>query len=317
MLDRTTLIRGPALITWNSFEYYSKDDIVLNMDQKTFELITSCHGKVDERIDDRQIEVSFTPCGEWESASKTGLFVGASTVAGASWYGATDLPMVIKTLSGRQLTLHNVNITKIPSLILSANKTLIGPVTFRALNVNSVDWDAAASLMTDAATTFTNFALFSTAAIVTQGYSGVWTGKTGFAALQTVDGFQVDFDLKISPVEVDSYGCIDYTFEYLDVTCRCQPIGPTVAEAIAAQGLQGASAARGRSLNSISADLIMSSLALTNPVVAAAEVFRLNNACLISAKLNYGTKSLRHGEFVWKATREFSAGVLAPVYVIT
>ncbi len=147
MLDRTTILRGPALINWNSYEYYSKDDIVVNMDQKTFEIITSAHGKVDDRIDDRQVEVSFTPCGEWEAASKTGLYVGASTTAGSSWYGATDLPMIIKTLSGQQLTLNNVNITKIPSLFLSATKTLIGPVSFRALNVKSADWDNAASML--------------------------------------------------------------------------------------------------------------------------------------------------------------------------
>lgn len=317
MLNRTTILRGPALLTWNGYEYYSKDDIQLKMDQKTFEIITSAHGKVDERIDDRMVELTFTPCGEWEADTKTGLFPGASTVAGASWYGATDLPLVIKTLTGRQLTLHNTNISKIPSLMFSANKTLIGPVTMRALNINATEWDAAASMMTDAATTFTNFNNFSTAAIVTRGYNAAWAGKTGFTALDNVDGFTVDFDLKLNPVEVDAWGVVDFTFDYLDVTLKCQPIGPTVAEAMAAlAGLQGTSAARGRSLNAGSADFVISTIAGTNPVVAAAVAFTLNSANLISANLNYGTKALRHGEFIWKATREFNAGALQPIFVI-
>jgi hypothetical protein len=316
-IDRTTLIRGPAIITWNTYEYYSKDDIVVKFGMSTFDVNTSAMGKVDERLDDRMIEVSFTPVGEWEAASKVGLFPGGSAAAGSSWFGASDLPLVITCIDGtRKLTLHNAQITKIPSLLFGATKTLIGPVTFRAINVNNVEWSNAAAVCTEAAGTgsASSFTNFSAIAVLTQGYTAAWGAITGFTALNSVDGFQADFDLSLVPVTVDSIGLVDYTFDKLDLTLKCQPIGPTTAQMIAALeagGMQGTGAARGKSLNATPVD--------HNFVISSATVtpfFTARNMSLVSADINYGTQSLRHGECVWKSIRKFTTGTLDAVFTI-
>lgn len=311
-LNRTALIRGPANITWNSKNYYSQGDIVVKITKETFDVITSAHGLVDQRVSERVTEITFTPAGEWETSDFEALFPGATTIPGASWFGSSDLPLVIQPINASQnkITFTSANIVRPPQLILSSVKTLMGPVTFRALNKNAAAWSDAASLLTVAAGTPSDTA-FSAAAIKTQPYIGAWGSVTGFTTLHTIDGWTVDFDLQLEPFNVDAYGVLDMTFQRMDVTARCMPIGPTEAQATSALALQDTGAIRGRSLNAGSADLVLSSLAAAD---TGTTFLTLNSVNLLSADINYGMNTNRHGEFVWRTSREFSSGVVAAVF---
>ena len=147
--DRTARIAGPAQISWNSVTMMSKGDIIVRIGKTLFNVDVDAFGTVDSRVDDRNIEITFTPDGRWASAGgKTVLFPGGSTVIGQSWIGATDKPMVITPLNGKPITFHNVVLTGIPDINFGAVNTWIGPSTFRALNVNNVEWSNAASVWT-------------------------------------------------------------------------------------------------------------------------------------------------------------------------
>lgn len=314
-LNRTALIRGPANITWNSFTYYTQGDITVKLSKETFDIITSAHGLVDQRVTERVTEVSFTPAGEWEDGPFQALFPGAATIPGASWYGSSDLPLVIQPINASQnkITFTNANINKPPQLILSAVKTLMGPVTFRCLNKNNVAWSDAASLLTVAAGTPSD-AAFSDTAIKTQPYLAAWGSVAGFTAVHTIDGWTIDFNLQLEPFNTDAYGVLDMTFVRCDVTAKCMPIGPTEAQATAALAIQDTGAIRGASLNAGGANLVISAIAAD---ATTATFLTLNQTNLISADINYGMNSNRHGEFEWRTSRKFTTGAVQPVFAFT
>lgn len=311
--DRTARIAGPAQITWNGATIMTKGDIIVKIGKKLFNVDVDAFGTVDTRVDDRNIEITFTPDGRWASSGgKTVLFPGGSTVIGQSWVGATDLPMVITPLNGKPITFHNVVLTKIPDLNFTAVNTWIGPATFVALNVNNVEWSNAASVWTIAASgTLTDFTGYAASDIITKGVKLTWGSKTGFVGIDVMDGIQVSFDLQIEPQIVDAYGLVDFTFVKLDVMVRAKPIGVTENNVLTALALQDTGAARGSSNVAGSADILVKDLAGTT-------LFNANsmNFADAGAALAYGARSNRTQEMEWRSNREFSAGALVAPFVV-
>ncbi len=144
-LALTSLIRGPANVTVGANVYYSQGDVSITMVKETFDVSTSAHGIVDTRESDQQIEISFTPAGEYEGDA-TGpfisLFPGATTVPGSSWFGASGAgtTIVVEPINEQtgdsKHTFHCAKIIRIPQLILAATKPMLGAVTFRAILSN-------------------------------------------------------------------------------------------------------------------------------------------------------------------------------------
>lgn len=315
-LNRTALIRGPANITWNGHTYYSQGDIVCRITKEIFDVMTSAHGVVATRLAERTVEVSFTPAGEWETTAFEALFPGASTIPGASWFGSSDLPFVIQPINSSQnkITLTNANIVRPPQLILSATKTLMGPVTFRALNKNNAAWSDAAALLAAASGTPADVTL-NPSAIKTQPYTAAWGALSGFTALHTIDGWTLDFDLQLAPFNVDAYGTLDMTFQRMDVSARAKPVGTALTEALSltAMKIQDTGVLRGGDAGPSGGvgDMVWSSLAAAD---TGTTFFTAYNMHLISAGLNYGMNSNRFDEYVWKTNRVFSSGAVGPVF---
>lgn len=311
--DRTARIAGPAKIDWNGVVIYTKGDIQVKLGKKLFDIPVDAFGTVDSRVDDRDIEITFTPDGRWAAlGGKTVLFPGGTKVIGASWIGATDLPLVITPLNGKPVTFGNAFLKGLPSLLWSAVNTLIGPVTFRAININAAEWSNAASIMSiGASAAFTDFTGYAASDILTKGVKLSWTGKTGFTSVDVADGIAVDFELQTEDQVVDAYGVVDVIFSRLDVTVKCKPMGVTEDDIITALALQNTGAARGASNNAGSADILIKDL-------AGATLFTANsmNFADAGAALAYGARTNRTQELVWKSSREFSAGALVAPFVI-
>jgi hypothetical protein len=314
-MERARLLTGPAIITWDGGTYFSNGDIIADFGQETFDVTVSSLGVVSTRQADRQIKISFTPSGEW-SGEKAKLFPYASTRIGASIFGATDRPLVIATLDGtKSFTFNNVALTKMPSLFFHPLRTLTGPVEFTALGPDDSEWDSvvtAEQLFTISDITAPTFAAFTEADIITRPYKVDWapSGITGFNPFETEEGFQVDFDLQLVPKGTSSDGIIDYRFQNLKVTARCNPIGPTEDELTAALRLQGTGAGRGRSLSSVMADLIFTDKTTDT------EVFRAKNMALVSSQLAHGDVTNRFLGTVWSSQRKITAGVPDAWFVI-
>jgi hypothetical protein len=305
-LTRTSIVRGPAIVTFGGATFYSKDDIKLTTENETFDIDVSAYGKVDERVNRRKMTVSFTPSGAW--AALATLFPYGSTVVGSSVFG-TDSPLVIQTLAGTTLTFAAAAVTRMPSLHLSASKTLFGPVEFTCLGRDNTAWSATSSVYTTASNPFSDTS-FVESGIITQSYSIAWGSSVPWNSLQTKDGVAVEFELGLDPVETDAEGLVDMTLTRLTAVAKMKPVGLTEAQVLAALGLQGTGAARGRSLNAGGQTLNING--------ASGQVnIALNGANLKGAEQLFGAKSLRVEQIAFVTTRNFASGVPGPVFTVS
>jgi hypothetical protein len=303
-IARSTILRGPAIVQFDGATFYTKGDIVANIDIETLEINASLYGKVDERLINRAGIVRFEPVGEWESLAV--LFPYGSTLLGASMMGAVDKPLVIWTQDGKKITFAAACITRMPSIMLSAKKTLLGEVEFMTLGPDNKAWNDAVDKFVKIESIAFPASSFSSAAVITQPYVAAW-GIAPWDSIKTVDGWTVDFDLSYDPLEVDTEGKIDLTLGSLGVSARATPLGITEQQLADALKIQDASAARGRSLNSVGTDL-----AITGTSVSVT----LTKAALKAGGYAFGPTTPRIGELTWVATRTISGGVVSPLFVV-
>ncbi len=304
MPTRSSILRGPAVVTFNGATLYSKGDITLTMELQTFNVDTAIHGKVDERVSDRVTRISFTPDGQFESQSV--IWPYASMSLGASVFGSTDLPLVIKTVEGKTLTFKAAAITKMPSLVLASTKTMLGDIEFTCIGQENTTWTTDSSLVTVASAAFSD-TTFAPSSILTQPYTGAWGASSPWSSISTMDGWQVDFDLQLEPVVTDADGLVDMTFASLEVSAKCRPLGILETDVINALRIQGVGNARGRSLQLNSNDLV---------ITGTGAVITVKSAQLKSGPQMFGAGQLRIGELVWVATRKFTAGVASPLFSV-
>jgi hypothetical protein len=215
--DRTTIVRGPCKITYDGATFYSKGGVTLTMNQSTFDKEVDAYGMVGKAKTDMQIVVEFEPVGEIESLAI--LFPFAGTAIGASIYGATDKPLVIVALD-QTYTIHNAAITKLPSLRCTANNTQLGSVQFTGLVKNSANPNALISYYTASAGAAIG-TLLDPSLIIAAPY----TATLGASSFSSSDGFEISFDLALTPIVVDGIGTVSMALGNIGATVSCTPIG--------------------------------------------------------------------------------------------
>ena len=217
-IDRTTIIRGPAKITYDTATFYSKGGISLTFTNSTFDKETDGFGIVNRAKTDLQIVVEFEPVGEIEELAK--LYPYGSTAIGASIYGSTDKPLVI-VAQGNTYTINNAQITSLPNIRCTANNTAFGSIQFTGLIENSGDPSTLADYY--AVTQSGTFAdtVFDPSKLITAPYTATLGGSTTF---YSEAGFEIAFDLSLTPVTVDGIGTVDMTLANLGATITCIPI---------------------------------------------------------------------------------------------
>jgi len=77
----STILGGPAVVQYRGASFFSKGNITLTNNKQTFPIVTDRFQKVDERVSDEELKVSFEPAGEFENLSV--LWPYASTVLGS------------------------------------------------------------------------------------------------------------------------------------------------------------------------------------------------------------------------------------------
>ena len=305
-LSRSSILRGPAVITFNGATFYSKDDIKLITELDTFDIEISAFGKIDERVRNRKITVSFTPSGAWTDLAT--LFPYAAMPVGSSLF-PTDNPLVIQTLAGSVLSFAAAAITKMPGIFLSAHKTLLGQLEFTCIGRDNTPWNFADSAFAAGNNAFSDTG-FVQSGVITQAYTVAWGVVPPWSALSTQDGVAIEFDLGLARVETDAEGLVDMTFEKLAAGAKMKPLGLTESQVLAALALQANGAVRGRSLNTGGQPLAI------NGVSGAVNVL-LNGANLKTAHQLFSATALRIDEIAFVATRNFSTGAPSPLFTVS
>jgi hypothetical protein len=391
-VNNATILGGPALVQFKGATFYSKGNITLTNNKQTFNIDTDRFGKVDERVSDEELKVSFEPAGEFENLSVLwpyastalgslitpqsqavsalnttsdqltvtghGLSTGAAVLVHMSTGGTlpaaspslsqtttyyvravdantlqlhdteahasantdkvnfsdsgtgtlyidADYACVIHTFSGVKLTLYNAAVTRMPSLNLSAVKTIIGAVELEAFVKNGVDITAAGSRWAISNTALSDTS-FDPANILTQAYTAAW-GSSPWDSFQTKDGFVVDFNLGLEAVMTDALGTRTRRLSSLEVTARGTPAGIDENQLLTKLLLQDTGSGRGRSLSG--SNLLISG-AGSNAYV------QLYGAALKQAGMNFSAGLERMAELTWFATRTFATGTPNPLFYV-
>jgi hypothetical protein len=214
---RTTIVRGPAKVAYDSATFYSKGGITLTMTNATFDKESDAYGILGKSKTDFQVVVEFEPVGEIEAL--TVLFPYGSTAMGASIYGGTDKPLVI-TAADATYTIRNAAVTQMPSLRLTANNTAFGSVQFTGLLDLGGDPSSLGDYYSVGAGASIG-AAFDPTKLVTAPY----TATLGALNFNSEAGFDVAFELGLTPIVVDGIGTVDMTMQNLGCTITCIPVG--------------------------------------------------------------------------------------------
>lgn len=307
----SNIIRGPAIIQFNSATFYTKGDIRVRTIRETFDIPVSTHGKVDER--DKQIhsEISFTPFGKANAALLAVLYPHTSCILGATALPATDKDLVIWPINGKEkATFKNAFIYKMPDLLLSPVKTMFGEVTLYAIGKNAEPWSTAEHFVSlaDVAFSDTSLSLSETPTVAYTASLGALGSP--WNSILTKSGWTISFNVGIEPDEEDTVGIFDYFYtDASSITAKCNPIGVKVADLHSLMAtFQGSGAGRGAS-----ATANAQTLAITGG--SGKPYATVYKAYLKTPSHVYG-KDHRVDELTLETTRSITNGALDPLFAV-
>jgi hypothetical protein len=215
---RTTIVRGPAKVAFDSATFYSKGGINITMTNTTFDKESDAYGMLGKSKTDFQVVVEFEPVGEIEAL--TVLFPYGSTAIGSSVYGGTDKPLVITALDATY-TIRNAAVTQMPSIRCTANNTALGSVQFTGILDLGGDPSSLGDYYAVAAGAAIG-ATFDPTKLVTAPYTATLGGSLNF---NSEARFEIAFDLGLTPVVIDGIGTVDMSFQNLGCNITCIPVG--------------------------------------------------------------------------------------------
>ncbi len=303
-INRTSIIAGPALIKFASQSFWSKGNVEVKVINDRFNIETAHFGKVSERFQDRRIEVSFEPSGALTTALAAVLWPYGATTVGTSAFTAADRPLEIFGRDGRKITVHSAAVTKLPTLRLGTNTTAIGSITFTGLVKNTTDPTNATAYYTEAAVAYPGDTGFAISDIKTAAASAVWGASAPWSSFVSENGFEIDFNLSLTPQKVDGIGTVDMTFQSLDVILKAVPVGPAATDILAKLAPTS-----GMGADIAGAD----NLTVTAGTVAV----MLSKPALVDSGLVFGASAKRVAATTWTATRTVTTGTADPLYSIT
>ena len=300
--DRTTIVKGAGAVKINTVQLYSKGEIDAILDPETFAIAVSGYGELDERLADSVGKITFTPSGRLNADILAALYPYGTPVIDASVFGVADTPTEVHSIAGQKVVFHNTAVTGMPSLRLSAKETAFsGNVEITALAKNATSRATANAIYTGptAAAFVPSIAI---ADIKTLPYNGVW----GSTAIDTKDGWTVDFELSLEPFVLGDHGTIDMYIKSVTCRAKCNPI--TYGEnMLALLRTQGTTAVIGGTLRETKNLVIAATGGLT---------VTLMDAVPVAGPLKWGESQLRAGELGFKATRTITTGVPGAIFSV-
>lgn len=295
--DRTTIVRGPCKITYDGATIYSKGGVTLTQTNSTFDKESDAYGPVSKAKTDFQIVVEFEPVGEIEHL--TVLYALGNTAMGTGIFGASDKPLVI-IATDKTYTIKNAAITQIPSIRATAGNTAFGSVQFTGLL--SIGGDPADVTDYMALTSGASIgAAFDPSKLITAPYTAT-LGAVG--PFFSEAGFEISFDLGLTPITVDGIGTVDMALQSLGATITCIPTG------IAVDSFQTFFDAldAGEDLASSALDISTATVGGLNFDCAAVQVLDLAS--------RFSPTENRLGQLTMAAKRTFTSGVQNQLFTV-
>lgn len=217
--DRTTIVRGPCKITYDGATFYSKGGVTLTVNQSSFDKQSDAYGLIGRGKTDMSVVVEFEPVGEIESL--TVLFPYGTTTIGAGIYGAADKPLVI-VATDATYTIANAAITQMPSIRCTATNTAFGSVQFTGLFANNGGGAGDIGDYLSAGAGGSIGTAFNPALVIAGPYTGDLASDGVF---YTEAGFDISFDLSLTPIIVDGIGTVDMALANVGVSASFIPTG--------------------------------------------------------------------------------------------
>ena len=304
-IQRGSIIRGPAVVTFGGQTFRTKGDVQLNMGIDTFDVESSEFGPIDKRRNGITISLSFTPVGVVTAAIVPVLWPHLSKTLGTSLFGASDVPCTVAPVGGGvQLVLSAAAITKMPGIDICATKTSMGQVGITGILANNKEWSDAAARYAASTISAPTLAAIDTSTIPTSPARVTW--EDVFADLPTAEGVHVEFDLQTNNEETDEDGLVDITMGTVSATASFEPVGGVdLGDLLDAIALQGSGVLRGTSLSGH--DLTIAARDVGGLTVVIPDA-RLDNL-----PLNYGPSSRRIGSLSFQGFR--TSGAAATITV--
>lgn len=308
--NRSLLITGPGRFTTSypsgtAVTFFSKDNVEIKPEHSTVRIGALGAGD-EERSSDILHKVAVTPEGRWSANIIAALWPHLNRLPMEALMNNTDRTLAAIGTDGNGDTLTSVCLTKMPNLKFSAVQSLIGQAEFTGLLGNNMDWDDAGNRITQTTGgTFTDSATpWTNALIKTQGYTGALAGITGFSSIDTIDGFDVQFNLRLHKIETNKLGTYQMCFAGLDMAVNFIPANISQADILAATTI-GAHA-RGTALRSRTNGTGAFTITGDDGIV----YLTIPSATVKSAATRYGVGDnyTRAGEISVVANRTFSTG---------
>lgn len=310
-METRVISEGPAVVSWNSQNYYTEGAITLTPDIKLREKISAYYGPVDSRITDKLFNLSFTPFGEM-NGNMLKYFPFASTDLGKLVAPSTDTPLVIYASSGEKLSFPAGCISKCPQLLLGTDKGPMGDMSFAAMGDITAE-DAASDTHYTLETSAIAAHTLDPDKAPTPAYKAtLGTGETA-VEIDGEEGFTFDCGASLTPRSVNRYGTVNFKLSALVPTLSFKPFGPTMAEVLAWLNIQGESAARLGQSNKLSLQLVVGPANDTDKgiTVTFADCICKSGSMLFSAT------DPRHGSYAFIPAVKVTAGVPGALYTLT
>jgi hypothetical protein len=314
-MNRSDIKKTPGRLVFAGISLYAKlgTAIEAKLISEMFPVGTDGHGELDQRQKEAYYRATITPDGRLDADIAAVLWPYGNPTIGTGIFSDADVPLVIHGQLAAAVdteTYGAAALEEMPALKFSSVETAIAAATFLCLRKNDTDWADANSLVTQADNGGSMAdAGFAPSGIITQPYTAAWGNKAGFTDLDTMAGFNVEFQVAYSDDMTDRHGMLNRRLKTVSARVRCDPIGPTRQQILAALEIQGNGAGRGVSRQANAADLVITGDDGT-------DYFALKNAILTDKVQRWGTEQLRIGDVAWIATRTFAAGAPGPLFEI-
>ena len=302
--DRTNIKTGPAILTFGGAAMYFQNGCTIDEVVQTFDVTADHVLAGDARVQDRYVEISGTPSGQWTNLGV--WFPWLTAARGALAYGASDSAAVVHFVDGDKFTYHNAALVGMPDLMLSTIKSSMeGRVVLQARTKKNTLASASNSLFTRETASFSDTS-FDWADILTPVLTLNW-GSSPWDAFYTAAGVKISAKPKWQDITADGVGIVQRVLDGLEVTATFAPIGIAQSSIDSKLLMQGAAGAMiGARRASVASDLIISGTGL---------YVLMRNAFARKANMQSGSRA-RHGDLEAVATLGVTDGAaVAQLYL--
>jgi hypothetical protein len=308
-MNSRVIAEGPAVVSFNGYQYYSEGTITLKPELKLREITSSYFGPVDARVTDKTFTLSFTPVGMLDTVAA--YFPFAATDIGKLVAPASDTPIYIYTSAGEKITIPAGCFAKCPQLMLGTDKGPMGDMALAGMgNITAVD--AAADTHYKIETAAIAAHSLNPDKATTPAYKAViGTGET-VVELDSETGFVFDLGATFAARAVNRYGTVNYKLTGLKPSVSFTPFGLTEAQAIALLNIQGTNAAKLGASNKRGLQLqILPADSSAKGVTVTFADFQCREGSML-----FGAEDPRHGQYVFVPAVKVTTGVPGVLYTV-